>query len=131
MALSLKVPFVAVNKRGSLPGKVRSVAYKYGSIDVSKIIVKNNSFYTSCVFKCGVEIQEGLVKEGTRVVLVDAILGEGYFMAAACQLLQEIGADLIECDVILELVELKGRNIIPVPLHSLIRYPELVLCCIS
>lgn len=43
-------------------------------------------------------------------------------MAAAVQLIKSVGADVIECLVIMELTLLKGRDKLGVPIHSLIQY---------
>lgn len=43
-------------------------------------------------------------------------------MAAAVQLLKSVGADVIECLVIMELTSLKGRDKIGVPVHSFVQY---------
>lgn len=43
-------------------------------------------------------------------------------MAAAVQLIKSVGADIIECLVIIELNFLKGRDKLGVPVHSLIQY---------
>lgn len=43
-------------------------------------------------------------------------------MAAAVNLLESVGAQVIECLVVIELEGLKGREKINVPVHSLIKY---------
>lgn len=43
-------------------------------------------------------------------------------MAAAVQLVKSAGADVIECLVIMELISLKGRDKIRVPVYSFIEY---------
>lgn len=43
-------------------------------------------------------------------------------MAAAVQLLKSVGADVVECLVIIELPTLKGRDKVGVPVHSFVQY---------
>lgn len=43
-------------------------------------------------------------------------------MATAVQLVKSVGADVIECLVIMELTLLNGRDKVGVPVHSFIQY---------
>lgn len=43
-------------------------------------------------------------------------------MSAAVQLLKSVGADVVECLVIIELISLKGRDKVGVPVHSFVQY---------
>lgn len=43
-------------------------------------------------------------------------------MAAAVQLLKLVGADVVECLVIMELTLMKGRDKIGVPVHSFVQF---------
>jgi len=45
-------------------------------------------------------------------------------MAAAVQLLKSVGADIVECLVIIELTSLKGRNKLDVPCYSLVQFND-------
>lgn len=45
-------------------------------------------------------------------------------MAAAIQLLKSVGAEVVECLVIMELTSLKGRNKIEVPIYSFLKYDD-------
>jgi adenine phosphoribosyltransferase len=55
--------------------------------------------------------------------LIKNILLKGT-MAAAIQLLKSVGADIIECLVIIELTSLKGRNKLDVPCYSLVQFND-------
>jgi adenine/guanine phosphoribosyltransferase-like PRPP-binding protein len=41
---------------------------------------------------------------------------------AACQLVQKLHATVLECLVIMELVDLKGRENVRAPVHSLLQF---------
>ena len=45
-------------------------------------------------------------------------------MSAAATLMQKMGAEVVECMVIIELADLKGRSKVQSPLFSLIKYGE-------
>ncbi|KAF5300914.1 hypothetical protein FQR65_LT09077 [Abscondita terminalis] len=103
IARELEIPFVPIRKKGKLPGLTKSIHYKleYREDDV--------------------EIQEGAINEGARVLIVDDLLATGGTLSAACQLLSEFKA-VVECLVVIELSELKGRDVINVPVHALVVY---------
>ncbi|CAH1391652.1 unnamed protein product [Nezara viridula] len=104
IALNLDVPFVPVRKKGKLPGELAEIQYKleYGS----------DSF----------EIQRDSLKAGQSVLIVDDLLATGGTMGAACQLMDILNVKVSECFVVIELNDLKGRNNIKYPIHSLIQY---------
>lgn len=41
-------------------------------------------------------------------------------LSASCQLISDLGAQVVECLVIMEIEALKGRAKIPAPVHSLL-----------
>jgi adenine/guanine phosphoribosyltransferase-like PRPP-binding protein len=41
---------------------------------------------------------------------------------AACQLVQQLHARVLECLVVMEIVDLKGRENVKAPVHSLIQF---------
>jgi adenine/guanine phosphoribosyltransferase-like PRPP-binding protein len=41
---------------------------------------------------------------------------------ASCQLVQQLHATVLECLVVIELVDLKGRENVKAPVHSLIQF---------
>merc|ERR1712198_291208 len=84
MALAVKKPFVPVRKKGKLPGKCTSVCYT-------------------------LEIQEGSLQPGDRVLIVDDLLATGGTLSAASQLVKAAGAVVDHCWVVIELSALGGR----------------------
>lgn len=104
LALELGTGFLMVRKRGKLPGRTVHHTYEleYGN-DV-------------------VEIQEGAIVPGQRVIVLDDLLATGGTMGAAIRLLRAVGADVVAAAVIIELTFLQGRAKLDVPVHSLIAY---------
>lgn len=110
VALALGVGFVMVRKAGKLPPPVVRASYtlEYGE---AAIEVPAGVFET-----CG---------GSARVVVLDDLVATGGTMVAACGLLRQAGAEILEAGTILELTTLPGRkNVeeINVPLHSLLKY---------
>ncbi|XP_014476274.1 PREDICTED: adenine phosphoribosyltransferase [Dinoponera quadriceps] len=104
ICMELGKPFLPIRKQGKLPGQVTQQNYtlEYG--------------------KATFELQTELIKNGTRVLIVDDLLATGGSMAAAVQLLKSVGADVVECLVIIELTTLKGRDKVGIPIHSFVQY---------
>ena len=92
LALRLGLGFVPVRKAGKLPPPVRSTTYglEYGEATI--------------------EIREGTVPVGARVMLVDDVLATGGTAAAGAQLLEELGAVVVGLAFLLELGDLGGRE---------------------
>jgi adenine phosphoribosyltransferase len=66
--------------------------------------------------------QDAIAGKG-RVLLVDDLLATGGTAAAALQLVQKIGGNVIGCAFVVELDALKGRErLAPVNCYSLIHY---------
>ncbi|AMD81334.1 adenine phosphoribosyltransferase [Mycoplasmopsis canis PG 14] len=93
-AAFLKKPFIMVRKPHKLPGEVISMSYdlEYGS----NIL----------------EIQKGFVKTGQKAVIVDDVLATGGTTKAIIKLLESQGVEVTKVIVLLELSELKGRELI-------------------
>lgn len=72
-------------------------------------------------FQDVVEIQTDAVQEGQRYLIVDDLLATGGTLAAACQLLHEGGAQVVECLIVIELLGLRGRDKVSAPVHSLVK----------
>ncbi|KAK0746431.1 phosphoribosyltransferase-like protein [Schizothecium vesticola] len=92
LALRLNASFVPVRKRGKMPGPCVSVAFEkeYG-VDYF-------------------EMQEGAVKPGQKVLVVDDIIATGGSAAAAGDLVKQLGGSLVGYLFILEIPFLKGRD---------------------
>nr|CAI5839693.1 unnamed protein product [Callosobruchus analis] len=103
ISLELNIPFVPIRKKGKLPGNLISVCYakEYGQ-DV-------------------LELQDDAIEPGTRVLLVDDLLGTGGSLAAAHRLVKKAGADVASCLLIIELEALNGRDAVPTDVVSLIK----------
>jgi adenine phosphoribosyltransferase len=55
-------------------------------------------------------VQEGAVAPGSALVVVDDVLATGGTAAAACALLELVGAEIVGLDVVMELAALGGRS---------------------
>ncbi|MFN4283887.1 MAG: adenine phosphoribosyltransferase [Alphaproteobacteria bacterium] len=104
LAYALGCGFVMLRKKGKLPGATVPHSYdlEYGTDTI--------------------EIQEDAIKPGQRVVLVDDLLATGGTLAAAIELLRNVGGDVAAAATIIELTFLGGRARIDVPFDSLIAY---------
>jgi adenine phosphoribosyltransferase len=92
MALHLKKGFVPIRKAGKLPSGTIKAAYEleYGTAEI--------------------EIQRDAITAGQRILLVDDVLATGGTMACSCQLIEEIGAQVVGIGFLIELLALKGRQ---------------------
>jgi len=104
LALELNKGFAMVRKPGKLPGATITHDYdlEYGSDRI--------------------ELQEGMIKPGQRVVVLDDLLATGGTLAASIALLRRVGADVVGAACIIELTFLNGRSRLDVPFSSLIAY---------
>ena len=95
MAIELGCGFAPVRKPGKLPAQTLKLEYdlEYGS-DV-------------------VEIHTDAIDPGQKVLIVDDVLATGGTMAAACQLLEQLEADIVGISVLAELSFLRGRDRLP------------------
>lgn len=106
LALKLNTGFVMVRKKGKLPGKTISYEYdlEYGHDTI--------------------QIQEGMISPGQRVVICDDLLATGGTAAASIALARKVGAEVVHAAFIIELEFLAGRKKLDVPATSLINYSE-------
>jgi len=109
LALKLGCGFVMLRKKGKLPGATirHEYALEYGTDTI--------------------EIQEGAVAKGQRVVILDDLLATGGTMEAGVTLLRNVGAEVSGAAAIIELSFLPGRKRLEdlkVPVTSLIQYDE-------
>lgn len=91
MARELDVGFVPIRKPGKLPGAVHEVSYdlEYGSDRL--------------------QVQQGALSPGERVLLVDDVLATGGTLLAAARLLSNLRVDMVGASVLVELSALGGR----------------------
>jgi adenine phosphoribosyltransferase len=104
LALRLGLGFVMIRKRGKLPGK--TVAHEYALEYGTDII----------------EVQEGAIAPGNRVVVLDDLLATGGTLNAAIDLVRSQGGDVAAAACIIELNFLKGRDRLDVPFTALVGY---------
>ncbi|KAF2852558.1 adenine phosphoribosyltransferas-like protein 1 [Plenodomus tracheiphilus IPT5] len=106
LALRLGAGFVPVRKRGKLPGPCETAEFvkEYGS-----------DFF---------QMQEGAVKSGQKVLIVDDIIATGGSAAAAGSLVKKLGGTTIGYIFILELDFLKGRDKLDAPVYTLLTGQE-------
>jgi adenine phosphoribosyltransferase len=107
LAYRLGAGFVPIRKPKKLPGKRASLTYdlEYGSDTI--------------------EIHEDAVERGQRVLMVDDLLATGGTMAAAVQLVRQLGADIAGVAFAIELDFLGGRKKLPgLDVFSLLHYNE-------
>ncbi len=92
LAVRLGVGFVPVRKAGKLPGRTEQASYalEYGTATL--------------------EITADAVQPGQRVLLVDDVLATGGTVAAAAELLERCGAEVVAVQVLMELTFLPGRE---------------------
>lgn len=91
LALKLGLGFVPIRKPGKLPWKTRAVSYdlEYGTDTV--------------------EIHQDAAAAGQKVLIVDDLLATGGTMAACCELVEGLGAEVAGCLFVVELGFLGGR----------------------
>jgi len=104
LALELGISFTMIRKVGKLPGTVISHSYdlEYGSDTL--------------------QIADGLIEPGRRMILVDDLIATGGTAAASVELLRKVGAEVVAAVFLIELVDLEGAARMPVPTRSLLRY---------
>lgn len=106
LAIAMKKGFLMARKAGKLPGEALSISYdlEYGSATL--------------------EIPAFAIKKGTRVLIVDDLLATGGTLKALETLLQNAGAEIVGFITLIELTDLKGKDILKAPVESLIKYPH-------
>lgn len=67
-------------------------------------------------------MQTAAIKKGQKVLIVDDLLATGGTLNAAAKLVRLAGGEVVECVVLMELVDLNGRGKIEDKLHSFIKY---------
>lgn len=104
-AWELGVGFIPLRKPGKLPYDVQSASYdlEYGS--------------------AALEVHTDAVNQGDKILLIDDLIATGGTAEASCQLVEELGGDIIGCAFVIELDALKGRDkLTNYRVHSLLHY---------
>ena len=105
LAMELGAGFVPLRKPGKLPYSTFSQAYglEYG--------------------KDTLEMHTDAIKAGERVLIHDDVLATGGTAEAASKLVEQAGGEVVQCNFLIELDFLKGRErIAQYTAHSLIHY---------
>lgn len=94
LAYLLHKPFVPIRKKGKLPCETVAKTYdlEYGTATI--------------------EIHKDAIKPGDKVVLLDDLIATGGTMKAAAELVEELGGEVVEMLFLIELVDLKGREVL-------------------
>lgn len=92
IAYNAEKGFVPVRKKGKLPAKTISKEYEleYGTATI--------------------EMHEDALKKGQKVVIVDDLLATGGTAKAIVAMVEEMGAEVVALDFLIELEGLKGRE---------------------
>lgn len=67
-------------------------------------------------------MQTAAIKQGQKVLIVDDLLATGGTLDAAIKLVRLAGGEVVECVVLMELVDLQGRTKVDGKIHSFIKY---------
>jgi len=105
VAKALGAGFVPIRKKGKLPFQTHSVSYglEYGEDSV--------------------EVHTDAVQPGSKVLMVDDLLATGGTMAAACELIEKLGAEIAGLTFLIELADLNGRDLLKqYSIHSVITF---------
>lgn len=105
LAYKLKKGLVLVRKEGKLPSSSISTSYglEYGTATV--------------------EMHGDAIKSGERIVVIDDLLATGGTAKAACELSEKLGGKPLMCLFLIELEELRGREMLkPVQVESILKY---------
>ncbi|KAF3506191.1 hypothetical protein F2Q69_00009368 [Brassica cretica] len=105
IALAIGAKFVPLRKPKKLPGETIFEEYEleYGNDRL--------------------EMHVGAVEAGDRALVVDDLIATGGTLCAAINLLERVGAEVVECACVIELPELQGRQRLKgKPLFMLVEY---------
>jgi len=94
VAYKMNKPFVPIRKKGKLPGKTLSQNYKleYGEDTI--------------------EMHEGAVTKGQKVLLIDDLLATGGTATAAAQLIIQAGGIVEHSAFVVDLPDLHGKDVL-------------------
>jgi len=92
LAKELNAGFVPIRKPGKLPYDTISATYdlEYGTDSI--------------------QVHTDAILPGEKVLMHDDVLATGGTASAACSLIERLGGEIVACNFILELKELKGRE---------------------
>ena len=105
LAEKLNAGFIPIRKPGKLPAAKVSESYvlEYGTDSI--------------------EIHKDAIQPGDKILLHDDLLATGGTMKAACNLVEKLGAEVVQISFLIDLTFLNGRSKFEnYDLHSLIQY---------
>lgn len=105
LAQKLNAGFVPVRKQGKLPHNILMEEYdlEYG--------------------RDTLEIHADSINKGERVLIHDDVLATGGTARAACNLVEKLGGEIVQCNFLLEIEALKGIDKLQgYPVASLLKY---------
>lgn len=105
LAEKLNAGFVPARKPGKLPFQTLKVPYalEYGMDSL--------------------EIHEDAISKGENILLHDDVLATGGTSRAACELIEKSGGKIVQCNFLMELKGLHGREKLPdYPIFSLLHF---------
>ncbi|MCL2593267.1 MAG: adenine phosphoribosyltransferase [Defluviitaleaceae bacterium] len=104
-AYVLNKGFIPVRKAGKLPHDVVSKSYEleYG--------------------KATIEIHKDAIKPGQKVAIVDDLLATGGTCKAICELVEEMGGEVVSMSFFIELLALGGKDVLAgYDINSVVKY---------
>lgn len=101
LANKLRKGFIPIRKVGKLPSETEKEEYEleYGSAII--------------------EIHKDAIEKGAKILLVDDLIATAGTLVAAINLIEKLGGRIVECAVIIELPDLRGREKIEKKSHKL------------
>ena len=92
IAYNLGKPFVPIRKKGKLPRETIEETYdlEYGSATI--------------------EMHKDAIKEGQKVVFIDALIATGGTTEACAHLIERLGGTIVKMEFLMELAGLNGRE---------------------
>jgi len=94
LAMYMNKGLVMLRKKGKLPGETHSIQYDL-EYNVATL-----------------EVQKDLIQPGQRVLIVDDLLATGGTSKAAAQLVEMLGCTVVGFAFVVELLALRGREVI-------------------
>ena len=105
LAVRLNAGFVPVRKSGKLPGETIRQEY---DLEYGKDVL---------------EMHADAIRKGDRVLVHDDVLATGGTANATCRLIEKMGGEIVQCNFLLELDSLNGRDkLLDYNVKSLLHY---------
>lgn len=105
VATNMQIGFVPVRKPGKLPRETVSYKYdlEYGSNEL--------------------HMHKDAITKGQKVLIVDDLLATGGTVEATIKLVEKLGGEVVGAAFLIELEELKGRDLIrSIPVFTILKY---------